>query len=114
MDNAIKVLQIQEDDMDHKIVQLNSKQADGYVLPLGPVSLVIVVTDLGMVGCGAFDVAALNNFGYPAARVRPAKGGLISSIDDLLEGVIKEANPTAEKLGVRIGMTGLDGLDLLN
>ena len=30
--------------------------------------LVNVVTYVGMVGCRAFDVAALNNFGYPAAK----------------------------------------------
>jgi hypothetical protein len=52
-------------------VKLASKEADGYVIPLGTINLVNVVTDVGMVGCGAFDVAALNNFGYPAAKVRP-------------------------------------------
>ncbi len=60
--------------MIHEKVQLAKKQADGYVIPLGQVNLVNVVTDIGMVGCGAFDVAALNNFGYPAAKVRPSKG----------------------------------------
>jgi uncharacterized protein YunC (DUF1805 family) len=99
--------------MDHEMVQLTSKQAHGYVIPLGPVNLVNVVTDVGMVGCGAFDVAALNNFGYPAARVRPAKGSSISSIEDLLAGIIKEANPAAEKLGVKIGQSGREALDLL-
>jgi hypothetical protein len=48
--------------MDHIKVQLKSKQAVGYVIPLGPLNLVDVVTDVRMVGCGAFDVAALNNF----------------------------------------------------
>ena len=54
--------------MNHIKVQLSGKQADGYVIPLGPVSLVNVVTDVGMVGCGAFDVAALNNFGLPGGE----------------------------------------------
>ena len=99
--------------MDHEIIELNGKHARGYVIPLGLVNLIFVVTDKGMVGCGAFDVMALNNFGYPAARVRPFKGSFISSIDDLLQGIIKEANPTAEKLGVRTGMSGREALDLL-
>ena len=72
--------------MIHRKVQLAKKQADGYVIPLGQVNLVNVVTDVGMVGCGAFDVAALNNFGYPAAKVRPSKGNSIATIDDLLGG----------------------------
>ncbi|MDD1762547.1 MAG: YunC family protein [Methanothrix sp.] len=99
--------------MDHKIVQLKGKQADGYVIPLGPINLVNVVTDVGMVGCGAFDVAALNNFSYPAAKVRPARGSSVATIDDLLQGIIKEVNPAAEKLGIKVGITGKEALDLL-
>jgi uncharacterized protein YunC (DUF1805 family) len=101
------------DGMDHKKVQLKGKQADGYVIPLGPINLVNVVTDVGMVGCGAFDVTALNNFGYPAAKVRPAQGSSIATIDDLLQGIIKEVNPAAEKLGIKAGITGKEALDLL-
>lgn len=52
-------------------VKLAKKEADGYVIPLGNVNLVNVVTDLGMVGCGAFDVAALNNFGYRPPESSP-------------------------------------------
>lgn len=99
--------------MEHKIVQLKDKKADGYVIPLGRVNLVNVATDVGMVGCGAFDVMALNSFDYPAGKVRPAQGSSISSIDDLLEGIVKEVNPAAEKLGLRIGQTGREALDRL-
>jgi len=99
--------------MNHIKVQLSGKQADGYVIPLGPVSLVNVITDVGMVGCGAFDVAALNNFGYPAAKVRPSRGSSIATIEDLLEGIVKEVNPNAKKLGLKIGLTGREALELL-
>lgn len=99
--------------MNHTKVQLKGKQADGYVIPLGPVNLVNVVTDVGMVGCGAFDVAALNNFGYPAAKVRPSQGSSIATIDDLLKGIVKEVNPAAEKLGLNVGITGREALELL-
>lgn len=99
--------------MEHIKVQIAKKQADGYVIALGPVNLVAVVTDVGMVGCGAFDVAALNNFGYPAARVRPSQGSSVASIEDLLKGIVKEANPAAEKLGLKIGQSGREALELL-
>ena len=102
-----------ENAMQHIKVELPAKQADGYVIPLGPVRLVNVVTDKGMVGCGAFDVAALGNFGYPAAKVRPAQGASIASIEDLLQGIVKEANSQAERLGVRVGQTGRQALELL-
>ncbi|HOO54612.1 MAG TPA: YunC family protein [Methanothrix sp.] len=87
--------------------------AEGYVIPLGPANLVVVVTKRGMIGCGAFDVEALDKFEYPAARVKPTRGSSIANVEDLLAGEIKDANSAAEKLGVRAGMSGKDGLDLL-
>lgn len=92
-------------------VKLNKKQADGYVIAIGPVNLVFVVTDKGLVGCGAFDVAALNNFSYPAARVKSKSGKPIATIDDLLEGIVKDANAEAARLGINIGMSGKEALD---
>ena len=76
-------------------------------------NFVSAVTDVGMVGCGAFDVAALNNFGYPAAKVRPAHGSSIATIEDLLQGIVKEVNLNAEKLGLKVGLTGREALELL-
>ena len=99
--------------MNHTKVKLARKEADGYIIPLGAVNLVNVVTDVGMVGCGAFDIAALNNFGYPAAKVRPAKGCSIATVEDLLQGIVKEVNPAAEKLGLKVGLTGREALELL-
>ncbi len=99
--------------MIHEEVQLTRKWADGYVIPLGPVNLVNIVTDTGMVGCGAFDIAALDNFGYPAARVKSATGSSIATIEDLLSGVVKDANAEAMKRGVKVGMTGREALDLI-
>ncbi|MFH2013292.1 MAG: YunC family protein [Pseudomonadota bacterium] len=94
-------------------VQLKNEQAEGFVIPLGSLNLVGVVTDIGMVGCGAFDISALDSFSYPAARVRSEKGGPIATVDDLLSGIIKDANDGAIKREVRVGMTGREALDLL-
>ncbi len=99
--------------MIHMKIQLAKKEADGYVIPLGDIKLVSVVTDMGLVGCGAFDVAALNSFSYPAAKVRPSEGETIASIDDLLNGVVKEVNSAAQKLGLKMGITGREALDML-
>ncbi len=66
-----------------------------------------------MVGCGAFGVATLNSFCYPAAKVRPAQGNSIATIDDLLQGIVKEVNPAGERLGLKIGLTGREALELL-
>ena len=99
--------------MEQVKVQLAKKEADGFVIPLGPANLVAIKTDVGMVGCGAFDVAALDSFSYPAARVRPSIGPSIVDTDDILKGIVKEANRSAMGRGIRTGMTGRQALDRL-
>jgi uncharacterized protein YunC (DUF1805 family) len=99
--------------MIQKKVPLAKKTADGYIIPLGQISLVFVTTDRGIVGCGAFDVAALSNFGYPAAKMKSRSGKPITTIDDLLQGIVKEANGEAAKLGITLGMSGKEALELL-
>ncbi|WAC05096.1 MAG: YunC family protein [Methanoregula sp.] len=99
--------------MEHHIIKLAKKEADGFVIPLGPANLVAIRTDVGLVGCGAFDVSALDSFSYPAAKVRPATGPSIVDTDDILKGIVKEANRSAMGRGIRTGMTGRQALDLL-
>jgi uncharacterized protein YunC (DUF1805 family) len=94
-------------------VQLATKEAEGFVIPLGPANLVAIKTDVGMVGCGAIDVAALDSFSYPAARVRPSIGPSIVDTDDILKGIVKEANRSAMGRGIRTGMTGRQALERL-
>ncbi len=48
--------------MEQVEVQLTRKVANGFIIPIGPANLVAVMTDIGMIGCGAFDVAALDSF----------------------------------------------------
>jgi uncharacterized protein YunC (DUF1805 family) len=94
-------------------VHLSKKVAEGYVIPLGPANLVAIITDTGLVGCGAFDVAALDSFSYPAAKVRPVHGPSIVNTDDILTGIVKETNRSAMSRGIKNGMTGRQALELL-
>jgi len=99
--------------MDLIEIRLPKKKAQGFVIPLGPANLVAIKTDIGLVGCGAFDVAALDSFSYPAAKVRPAVGPSIVDTDDILQGIVKEANRSAMGRGITVGMTGKEALELL-
>jgi uncharacterized protein YunC (DUF1805 family) len=99
--------------MEQVKVKLTTKEADGFIIPLGPANLVAVITDIGMVGCGAIDVAALDSFSYPAAKVRPAIGSSIMDTDDILTGIVKEANRSALGRGIKTGMTGRQALERL-
>lgn len=95
--------------MEHTLIQLTHKTGDGYVvIPMGPFNLVCIKTDIGMVGCGAFDVGALDPFDYPAARISG-----VATPDDLLTGIIKEANTAAARRGIQAGMTGREALEPL-
>ena len=94
-------------------VKLKRKVAEGYVIPLGSINVVMVATDVGGIFCGAFDVSALERFDYPAARMKPVTKDSIQSVEDLLESVVAEANKKAKDLGIKAGMTGEDALNLM-
>jgi len=98
--------------MEHEKITIGAGEADGYVIPLGPANLVFVVTGKGLLGCGAFDVCALDGFGYPASRVRSRDGKPVASIDDLLSGIVREANESAKKLGIKADMPARKALEL--
>jgi len=100
--------------MHEERISLKHSEGRGFVIPLGQVSLVGVVASRGLVGCGAIDVAALERFSYPAAQVRPSSGPSISTVADLLSGVVKEVNEGAKRAGVAVGMSGKEALDLLS
>ncbi len=97
----------------HEKVELTHKLADGYTIPLGPFNLVAVATDNGILCCGAFDVMAMDKYNYPAARVRSATGDPIVTTNDLMAGIVKDANAAATQLGINIGMSGKEALDKL-
>jgi uncharacterized protein YunC (DUF1805 family) len=94
--------------MQHEKVELSHKTADGYVIPCGPFNIVSINTDVGMVGCGAFDVLALDRFDYPAARI-PG----VATVADLLEGTINQVNEAAQGRGIAEGMTGREALAMM-
>ena len=58
-------------------------------------------------------MAALDNFSYPAVRVKSATGGPIATIEDILSGVVNDTNRAAVERGVKVGMTGREALDLI-
>ncbi len=90
----------------HEQATVEGRSAEIVVMPLGPVSLVYVRTERGLLACGAIDPAALERFGIAAARVRPTTGASIGGVDDLLAGEVREANGPAQALGIYPGMTG--------
>ena len=90
----------------HERTTVDGRPVEVVVLPIGPVNLVYGRTERGILACGAIDPAALERFGIAVARVRPTTGTSIASLEDLLAGEVREANATAQALGIAAGMSG--------
>jgi uncharacterized protein YunC (DUF1805 family) len=99
--------------MHREPIDLVDGSAEGYVVELGPVNLVFARTSRGLVGCGAFDVNALNRFSYPAVKVGAQDGGAIKTVDDLLNGIVRDVNVAAVELGIQTGINGRDALETM-
>ncbi|MFH0879548.1 MAG: YunC family protein, partial [Lentisphaerota bacterium] len=94
-------------------IQLKNKTAEGCAIQTGPLRLVICKTDTGLIGCGLVDVMVYDRFQFPAAKVRAEGKPLIETVEDALNGIVREVNETAQKRGVKAGMTGREALELM-
>jgi uncharacterized protein YunC (DUF1805 family) len=97
-------------DIKEEVRKINGRDVEIVIAPIGKVSLVYARTEKGLLTCGAIDPAALTKFGIAAARVRPGASPSIASYEDLVGGVVREANDAARALGIAEGMSGTDAL----
>lgn len=92
--------------MEKQEIRVGEQIVTGYVVPLGSANLVFAVAAGGFLGCGAFDVEALEKFRLPAACV-PG----VSNLSELLAGRVARVNGSARARGVEPGMTGREALE---
>lgn len=93
-----------------KIIKLENGQAKAYTIDAGGFNIIVATTGKGLVGCGAFDVAALEKFEYPAVIVK----GPISTVADLLAANVVRSNLFARQIGIDSQMTGLQALEAMS
>jgi uncharacterized protein YunC (DUF1805 family) len=72
-----------------------------------------ILTEAGLVGCGIYDVSTAAKFGQAVAIARGTPQQPLVNPEDLLDARIVEATPQAQALGVQIGMTGREAVELL-
>ncbi|HVS39119.1 MAG TPA: YunC family protein [Gemmataceae bacterium] len=72
-----------------------------------------LLTEAGLVGCGIYDVKTAAEFGQAVAIARGTPQKPLVNPEDLLDAKIVDATPQAQALGVRIGMTGREAVELL-
>jgi uncharacterized protein YunC (DUF1805 family) len=72
-----------------------------------------ILTEAGLVGCGIYDVKTAAEFGQAIAIARGTPAKPLVNPEDLFEAKIVDATPKAKELGVKIGMTGREAVELL-
>ena len=73
----------------------------------------MILTEAGLVGCGIYDVKTAGEFGQAVAIARGTPQKPLVNPEDLFDARIVEATPQALGLGIRVGMTGREAVELL-
>src|SRR5437588_10299393 len=73
----------------------------------------MILTEAGLVGCGIYDVKTAAEFDQAVAIARGTPQKPLVNPEDLLEAKIVEATPQARALGIQVGMTGREAVELL-
>ena len=67
----------------------------------------------GLVGCGIYDIRSCNEFSLAVAIARGTPAKPLREPEDLFDAKILEVSTAAEKLGVRVGMTGRQAVETM-
>ena len=94
--------------MQIETIELNKGNATGLKWVLGHAPLLIIKAPKGFVMCGYLNMAVAEQLGDVAAKVTGVR-----SFDDVLKSRVVEVSSAAMDLGVQLGMTAYDALDLM-
>lgn len=72
-----------------------------------------ILTEAGLVGCGIYDLKTAAKFGQAIAIARGTPARPLVEPEDLFEAKIVDATPQARALGITVGMTGREAVELL-
>jgi uncharacterized protein YunC (DUF1805 family) len=73
----------------------------------------MILTEAGLVGCGIYDIPTAEEFSLAVAIAKGTPAKPLVDPEDLFDAKIVNATPTAKKLGIEIGMTGREAVELL-
>ena len=72
-----------------------------------------ILTKAGIVGCGIYDMETPAEFGQAIAIARGTPETPLVDPEDLLDAKIVDATPQAKQLGIEVGMTGQQAVELM-
>lgn len=70
-----------------------------------------ILTSVGIVGCGIYDVRTAGEFGQAIAIARGTPEKPLVEPEDLFEAQIVDLTPAAQALGIEIGMKGREAVE---
>src|SRR5919197_6032711 len=72
-----------------------------------------ILTPAGIVGCGIYDLKTPAEFGQAIAIAKGTPANPLTEPEDLFNARIVGVTPRAEALGIRVGMTGREAVELM-
>src|SRR5436305_3254160 len=72
-----------------------------------------ILTRVGIVGCGIYDLKTPAEFGQAIAIARGTPASPLTEPEDLFDAKIVGVTPQAEALGIKPGMTGREAVELM-
>ena len=72
-----------------------------------------ILTPVGIVGCGIYDVVVPTKFNQAMAIAEGTPACPLITPEDLLDAKITRCTPRAEGMGIKIGMTGREAAELM-
>ncbi|MFA5779017.1 MAG: DUF1805 domain-containing protein [Elusimicrobiota bacterium] len=89
-------------------IKIGEKTAMGIEIPLNNAVLVMAIGKKGFVMCGYLNIDAAEKMGDCACVVKGIK-----NVDELLAGKVVAMTSGAEKMGIKLGITGKEAMEKL-
>ena len=72
-----------------------------------------ILTKAGIVGCGIYDLATPAEFNQAIAIAKGTPANPLCEPEDLFEAKIVGCTPRAESMGIQVGMTGKEAVEIM-
>lgn len=72
-----------------------------------------ILTPVGIVGCGIYDLKTPAEFGQAIAIAKGTPEAPLVEPEDLFDAKISGLTPQAEEIGIEVGMTGKEAVELM-
>lgn len=96
-----------------EVMQFKAGSAIGTAQRWGDGQYCSIITAHGIVGCGIYDLATAAEFGQTIAIAKGTPANPLVLPQDLLDAKIVGATPKAARLGIQIGCTGREAIEIM-